>query len=207
MKLVVGLGNPGPKYETTRHNAGFLALDRLMDRWNAPTATTRNQGEVAQTKVGGEPVLLVKPQTYMNLSGRCVGPLFQFYKCKPEDLIVIYDELDLKPLTFRLKIGGGSGGHNGIKSIDSALGAANNGYLRLRIGIGKPAILPTGRKEIPTEDYVLTPFSDSELERLDPLLDRVADAVELLIAGKTKEAMNQFNRRDPDTEPNTEGDE
>src|SRR5687768_5190701 len=123
MKLVVALGNPGPKYETTRHNAGWLALDYLIDEWKATGPVSQNEGEVWQASVGGEKVLCVKPQTYMNVSGKCVAPIFKFYKLQPEDLVVLHDEVDLKSMQLRLKTGGGTGGHNGIKSLDAHLGA------------------------------------------------------------------------------------
>src|SRR4051812_44310751 len=113
MKIIAGLGNPGPKYETTRHNAGFLAIDRLVDDWKATGPSYNYQGQIWQASVGGEKVILVKPETYMNSSGECIGPLMKFYKCEPTDLVVIYDDLDLKPLQLRMKIGGSAGGHNG----------------------------------------------------------------------------------------------
>ncbi|MGE0614407.1 MAG: aminoacyl-tRNA hydrolase [Bacteriovoracia bacterium] len=192
MKLVVGLGNPGPRYETTRHNAGFLAVDSLVDRWRAQGPVTKFQGEVYQAEHKGEKVIIAKPQTFMNVSGACVAELFNFYKCRPEDLIVIYDELDLPPLTLRLKTGGGAGGHNGIKSIDSRLGDANNKYHRVRIGIGKP----TRPSQGDGADYVLAPFTDDELVKLNEILDPIGAAVELLIEGKAAEAMNRYNRKE-----------
>jgi PTH1 family peptidyl-tRNA hydrolase len=191
MKLVVGLGNPGMKYETTRHNVGFLALDRLVDSFKASGPTKKNKGDVYETTVRGEKVLLLKPETFMNNSGRCVAPFYQFYKCEPSDVIVIYDELDLKPLSFRIKTGGGAGGHNGIKSIDEHLGADHNGYHRIRIGIGHPRSLNLKMEPV---DYVLGQFSDEELSGLDPLFDRVGKAVEMIIAGDVKHAMTEFNR-------------
>jgi peptidyl-tRNA hydrolase, PTH1 family len=194
MKLVVGLGNPGPKYETTRHNVGFLAADRLIERWKARGPQTRNSGETYEAEVAGEKVLIVKPQTYMNKSGQCVGPIVQFFKLKPSDVVVLYDELDLKPLTMRIKTGGGAGGHNGIKSLDEGLGLANNGYHRIRIGIGHPRAL---NLKIQPVDYVLQQFSDQELEWLDPLLDRVAEATERVLSGDVKGAMTEFNRAEP----------
>ncbi len=192
MKIIAGLGNPGAKYETTRHNVGFLALDRLVDSLKATGPITKNQAEVYQAKVAGEPVLLIKPQTFMNLSGRSVGPLFGFYKCEPQDLIVIHDDLDLAPGSLKLKTGGGSGGHNGLRSIDECLGAGKTGYHRVRIGIGQ-AFLPSG-KRMPAETYVLQPFTDGELGELDALLDKVAQASVLLVRGETTQAMNEFNR-------------
>ncbi len=194
MRLVVGLGNPGAKYETTRHNAGFLAIDRLVEAWKADGPVVKHEGEIYEGRVGGERVMLVKPHTFMNLSGRCVAPLFTFYKCEPGDLTVIHDDLDLKPVSLRLKSGGGAGGHNGLTSIDECLGAGKTGYHRVRVGIGHPASL--GLKLSPV-DYVLRPFSDDELARLDPLLDRVVQAVERLVRDDVKGAMNEFNRRDP----------
>lgn len=200
MKLIVGLGNPGPKYETTRHNAGFLAIDRLIDRWKAQGPQNKNQGEIYQATFQGEKVLLVKPQTFMNRSGLCVAPLFQFYQCSPDDLVVIHDELDLNPLVLRLKTGGGAGGHNGLKSIDESLGKASNGYHRVRIGVGHPARLPDdgekGQRELSRfspADYVLMPFSDLELKELDSLLDEVAGAVEEIIQGKILAAMTRIH--------------
>lgn len=191
MKIVVGLGNPGPKYETTRHNVGWLALDRLIEKWNASGPTSKYNAELWNAQVGGEKVVLVKPQTFMNLSGRSVGPLFGFNKCEPTDLVVVYDEIDLKPLQLRLKTGGGAGGHNGIKSLDENLGAANNGYHRVRIGVGHPRVL---NLPMSPADYVLGQFTDQELSDLDPLFDKVADVVEMIIKGDVLKAMTQFNR-------------
>lgn len=191
MKIIAGLGNPGPKYETTRHNAGFLALDRLIEKYDASGPQNAYEGELFLASIGGEKTILVKPQTFMNLSGRCLGPVFRFYKCAPEDLIVIHDEVDLPPLSLRLKTGGGTGGHNGLKSIDASLGSDKLDYHRVRIGVGKP--LP-GQSPLSTADYVLQQFTDAELSGLDPLLDRVTDACEMIIRGDMRGAMNLYNR-------------
>lgn len=193
MKLVVGLGNPGPKYETTRHNVGFLAVDRLVEAWKATGPVEKNSAEIYQATVGGEKVLLMKPQTFMNLSGRSVAPVFGFHKCEPGDLIVIYDELDLKPLELRVKTGGGAGGHNGIKSIDENLGADKNAYHRVRIGIGHPRVYAP---KMNPADWVLQQFSDDELSGLDKVLDRVTGAVEMLLRGNAAGAMNEYNRKE-----------
>lgn len=191
MKIIAGLGNPGARYETTRHNVGFLAVDRLVDEWKARGPVSRNQAQVYESTVRGEKVLLVKPQTYMNRSGQSVGPLFTFYKCAPGDLIVIHDEIDLPPGSLRIKTGGGSGGHNGIKSVDEHVGSANTNYHRIRIGVGRPA----PGSPISPADYVLAPLTDEELKGLDPLLDRVRQAAELLVEGDASGAMNRFNVR------------
>ena len=193
MKIIAGLGNPGPKYETTRHNVGFLAVDRLVDEWKASGPVNKNEGEVYQASVSGETVYLVKPQTFMNLSGRCIAPLFQFYKCNPTDLIVIHDDLDLPPMSLRIKTGGGTGGHNGLKSIDECLGSAQNGYHRLRMGIGHP-LKPSGQK-VSAVDYVLQQFTDEELSQLDQLLKHVVEAAQKVIDGDVQAAMTKFNVR------------
>ena len=187
MKLFVGLGNPGPKYETTRHNVGFLALDRLIDHWKAQGPIQQNQGEIYQTSVNNEKILLIKPKTFMNLSGKCVGPIFHFYKCQPSDLTIVHDDLDLKPLQLRIKTGGGTGGHNGLKSIDETIGEKNTGYHRIRIGIGRSDILSA-------TDHVLQLFSDQELKQMDSILEKTAEIATLILQGKISEAMNQYNR-------------
>lgn len=193
MKIIAGLGNPGPQYETTRHNVGFLAVDRLVERWNAGPMQKKNQSEIFQGSVDSEKLILVKPQTYMNLSGRAVAPLFQFYKCQPEDLVVIHDEIDLKPLQIRIKKGGGTAGHNGLRSLDQSLGAENKNYYRVRIGVGKPE----GQNGPAVHDYVLQPFTNHELKLLDQVLDDVSEAVELILKGRVEEAMNRYHGKEP----------
>ncbi len=193
MKIIAGLGNPGVKYETTRHNAGFLALDRMVEAWKASGPSNKAQSEVYQAIVGGEKVILMKPQTFMNESGKAVGELFRLYKCEPKDLLVIHDEIDLPPLTLRLKTGGGTGGNNGLKSIDAHLGGLATGYHRIRIGVGHPARIP-GKAMIQPADWVLGQFSDEELGGLDPLLDRVVQAAEMILRGEIGPAMTEFNR-------------
>lgn len=199
MKIIVGLGNPGPRYETTRHNAGFLAIDRLIEKWQAVGPKKQSSGLTYSAQApSGEKVLLVKPETFMNLSGQCVGPLAELFKIEPTDLIVLHDEIDLPALTLRIKTGGGTGGHNGIKSIDQALGTAGGaqrtGYHRVRIGVGHPARLEPPRAQSPA-DYVLERFTDAELGQLDGLLDQVVEAVDLLVRGEALQAMNRFNTK------------
>jgi PTH1 family peptidyl-tRNA hydrolase len=192
MKLIVGLGNPGVQYETTRHNAGFLAIDRLVDVFQGRGPSRESQGDVFAATIAGEKCLLIKPQTFMNNSGKCVAPIYKFYKCEPTDLIVIHDEVDLPPLTLRVKTGGGTGGHNGLRSLDAHLGGASNGYHRIRIGVGKPVAADPKS----TADWVLEPFHDSELDSLDPVLDDVVKATQLLVEGSATKAMNEFNRKE-----------
>jgi PTH1 family peptidyl-tRNA hydrolase len=190
MKIIAGLGNPGPKYETTRHNAGFLAIDYLVGHWKATGPNDVHDGETWQATVAGEKVLLVKPDTYMNNSGQCIAPLYKFYKLQPEDLIVIHDDLDLKSNVLRLKSGGGTGGHNGLKSIDACLGAGQLGYHRIRMGIGRPA----PGNPIAVVDFVLQQYTDEELRGLNGLLDKIGPATEVIIRQGMVKAMNEFNR-------------
>lgn len=197
MKIIAGLGNPGPRYETTRHNVGFLAVDRLAQKWKASGPTDQYRGEVYQAMLGGERTLLVKPMTFMNASGECLAPLMRFHKCAPNDLIVIHDDLDLKPMSLRLKTGGGTGGHNGLKSIDASLGAGLLAYHRIRIGIGHPRGLvhesAQGNHAREVVDYVLQMMTDEELDQLNPLLDELARVAEMLVHGKVQQAMNEIN--------------
>jgi PTH1 family peptidyl-tRNA hydrolase len=188
LKLIVGLGNPGTKYETTRHNVGWLALDRMIEVWKATGPKKDGQAETWSSTVDGEKVLLIKPQTFMNLSGRAVAPLMQFFKCAPEDLIVLQDEVDLPPAALRIKTGGGAGGHNGLKSIDESIGA--NTYHRIRIGVGHARTL---NPHMDTADWVLGQFTQAECDALDPLFDRVIAATKLLIAGDARRAMTLYN--------------
>ncbi len=192
MKLIVGLGNPGPRYETTRHNIGFLCVDDLIDRWGARGPVIKNQAEVYQAEVAGEQVLIVKPQTFMNLSGRSVAPFFSFYKCAPGDLIVIHDELDILPGEIRFKTGGSAGGHNGLKSIDECLGAGNLQYHRVRLGIGHPRNF---NLRMDVADYVLGRIPDGELPDLPDLFEKAEAGIRLIFQGKIGEAMNKFHGR------------
>jgi PTH1 family peptidyl-tRNA hydrolase len=179
MKLIVGLGNPGPKYEVTRHNIGFLAIDYLVDQWKAQGPVVKNQAVYWQATVDGEQVLLVKPQTF-----------YQFYKCEPKDLIVLHDELDIDPLEIRFKVGGSHGGHNGLRSIDECLGAMDTGYTRVRLGIGHPRNF-NARMDV--ADYVLGKIPDPEWEELVPLFEKVDGGIRLILRGKLQEAMNKFH--------------
>jgi len=159
MKLIVGLGNPGKKYARTRHNAGFLFLDFLADKWRMGEwkKNTTFQALMVETKKDGEKVLLVKPQTFMNNSGKSVGPLARFYKLKPMDILLVYDDIDLSPNRLRFRQGGSSAGHNGVESVAAALGSF--AMPRIRFGIGR-------NERWKPEEYVLRNFSQSELTAL-----------------------------------------
>ncbi|MET4702156.1 PTH1 family peptidyl-tRNA hydrolase [Constrictibacter sp. MBR-5] len=182
MRLLVGLGNPGPKYARHRHNVGFLAMDAIASRHGFPPFRQRFQGEVSEGRLGNERVALLKPLTYMNESGRSVGAAARFYKLAPPDVVVMHDELDLAPGKVRVKQGGGAAGHNGLRSIDAHLG---NDYWRVRIGIGHP-----GHPDRVT-GWVLNDFAKADAEWLEAMLDAVADAAPLIAAGDAANFMNR----------------
>jgi PTH1 family peptidyl-tRNA hydrolase len=181
--LVVGLGNPGPRYETTRHNLGFLVADILADRIGSTFKVHKRSGAVAATgRLGGRSVVLAKPRVYMNESGRQVGPLANFYSVPPADVIAIHDELDIDFGRIRLKLGGGEGGHNGLRSVASALGTKD--FQRVRVGIGRPP----GRKD--PAAYVLENFTAAERPEVGLICEQAADATELLIQLGLEAAQN-----------------
>lgn len=174
MRLLVGLGNPGPKYARNRHNIGFMAVEEIARRHGFGAWRARFQSEAAEGELAGEKVLALRPQTYMNESGRAVGAAVRFFKLEPEDVVVLYDEIDLEPGKVRVRRGGGHAGHNGIRSIDRHIG---NPFLRVRIGVGHP-----GEKDRVT-GHVLDDFSRADMEWVRPLLDRIAECAPLLMAG------------------------
>jgi PTH1 family peptidyl-tRNA hydrolase len=181
--LVVGLGNPGPRYETTRHNLGFLVADILADRLGSGFKVHKRSGaEVATGRLGGRAVVLAKPRVYMNESGRQVGPLANFYSIDPADVVAIHDELDIEFGRIRLKLGGGEGGHNGVRSVAAALGTKD--FQRVRIGIGRPP----GRKD--PAAYVLENFNAAERPEVGTICEQAADAAELLIQLGVEAAQN-----------------
>ena len=192
MKLIIGLGNPGPKYETTRHNIGFLCVDYLVDQWKLQGPLKKHEAEYWQGTVDGEQVMLIKPQTFMNLSGRAVAPFFQFYKCDSSDVVVIHDELDFEPGEIRFKVGGSAGGHNGLKSIDECLGADQNAYYRVRLGIGHPRNV---NLKMDVSDYVLGKIPDSDWAELEDLFKKAEAGIRLIFKGKVNEAMAKFHAR------------
>lgn len=185
MKIVVGLGNPGNEYSGTRHNVGFMAIDELARQWGISSWKKRNQALIAEYR-GEEPVVLIKPQTYMNLSGVAVGELARWYKVAPEDVIVIFDDMDLPIGRLRLRMKGGSGGHRGIESLLTHL--PNGNFQRVRIGIDRP---PTNWQVV---DYVLSGFTSVEEPLLNEALTRAAEAVECIVKQGMSKAMNVYNK-------------
>jgi PTH1 family peptidyl-tRNA hydrolase len=183
--LIAGLGNPGPEYAGTRHNAGQMVADLLAERMGARFKAHRTRNDVADGRLAGVPVTLAKPRTYMNLSGGPVAAIAAFYKIPPERIVVIHDELDIPFGSVRLKFGGGDNGHNGLRSITQALGT--NEYYRVRFGIGRPP----GRMDAAT--YVLRGFTAAERKELPLLIDRCADAVETLLSKGLAVAQNTFH--------------
>ncbi|QEN15806.1 aminoacyl-tRNA hydrolase [Mycolicibacterium sp. ELW1] len=184
--LVVGLGNPGPQYAKTRHNLGFMVADVLAGRIGAQFKVHKRSGaEVVTGRLAHRPVVLAKPRTYMNESGRQVGPLAKFYSVMPADIIVIHDELDIDFGRIRLKLGGGEGGHNGLRSVANSLGTKN--FQRVRIGVGRPP----GRKD--PAAYVLEPFTAAERTEVPAICEQAADATELLIEAGLETAQNQVH--------------
>ena len=187
IKLIVGLGNPGDKYTDTRHNAGKWLIERLARRFNVSlNPESKFFGKTARTLVNGKEVRLLVPTTFMNLSGRAVGALASFYRIKPEEILVIHDELDLPPGTAKLKQGGGHGGHNGLKDIVAQLGNNNNFY-RLRIGIGHP-----GHRDL-VAGYVLNKPSPADRDALEKVLDEATDCVEMIFKDGMVKATNRLN--------------
>ncbi|OBF24991.1 aminoacyl-tRNA hydrolase [Mycobacterium sp. ACS4331] len=181
--LVVGLGNPGPNYAKTRHNLGFMVVDILADRMRETFKVHKRSGaEVATGSVGGRAVVLAKPRVYMNESGRQVGPLAKFYSVAPADVIVIHDELDIDFGRIRLKAGGGVAGHNGLRSVASAL--SSNDFARVRVGIGRPPGQKSGAA------FVLEQFNAAERKEVPTICELAADATELLIEKGIEPAQN-----------------
>ncbi|TAL18636.1 MAG: aminoacyl-tRNA hydrolase [Frankiales bacterium] len=183
--LVVGLGNPGPAYAGNRHNVGFMVLDLLGERAGARFRAHKGRADVVEGRLAGQRAVLAKPKTYMNLSGGPVASLRDFFKVPAERIVVVHDELDIPYGTLRLKVGGGDNGHNGLRSITSAIGSKD--YLRVRVGVGRPP----GRQD--PADYVLKDFSGAERKDLGFHVDRAADAVEALLTGPLDAAQNTFH--------------
>ena len=186
MWIIAGLGNPGPKYAGTRHNVGFDVVDALARRAGAPSFASKFKGEVTTGRVGGESCLFLKPLTFMNLSGDSVQPAMAFYKVAPANLIVVHDEIDLDLGVLKLKTGGGHGGHNGIRHIAGRIGPD---FFRVRAGVGRPS----GQKAVTS--HVLGGFSNDEQIEVDLLLDKCADAIELIIQDGLTAAQAKFHEK------------
>ncbi len=187
MRLVVGLGNPGSRYAKNRHNIGFMAVAAIARRYGLPPFRSRFKGELAEGVIAGERRLLLCPQTFMNASGESVLAAMSFYKIAPGDILVIHDEIDLRPGKVRVKRGGGSAGHNGLRSIDAMIGAD---YWRIRIGVGHPGI-----KEL-VQPYVLQNFTPEEMRLwVVPLVDAVAETIPWLLEGAPDAFMSEVARR------------
>ena len=185
-KLCVGLGNPGTKYEKTRHNVGFMALDRLASRYGMQVTTSKFKGHISTGSVRGVDVVMLKPQTFMNLSGDSVQKAAAFYGVEREDIIVLHDELDLELGVVRLKSGGGHGGHNGLRDIIQKAGGKD--FLRLRLGIGRP---PGSRGNV--TGWVLGDFGKSEQDKLEDMLELACDATEGLLLDGLLAAQNKYH--------------
>jgi PTH1 family peptidyl-tRNA hydrolase len=205
VKLIVGLGNPGIEYQFTPHNAGFLAVDRIADDCGVVLSNRRGRALTARATLAGQDVLLAKPETFMNLSGLSVAALVRELEIQSpsEDIIVLYDELAFPLGTLRIHERGSAGGHNGVRSISGALGTDE--WLRIRIGIGKPALEDGRAIKAGGKDYLLSPMRKQELEVLDEVLDRAKSAVEAVLTKGVSAAMNEFNRRPETPETGTDG--
>lgn len=185
MKIIVGLGNPGSEYAATRHNVGFMTIDALAAKYNVTVWRNKFSAQIGECVIGEEKVLLVKPQTYMNLSGEAVGPLLNWYKLESSDLAVIHDDLDLEAGAARIRIKGSSGGHNGIKSILAHIGTED--FARFRIGISRP---PQGWTVV---DHVLAKFSDADRASVDDIIEKIVPALECFVKNGVQLAMNRYN--------------
>ncbi|WP_101835679.1 aminoacyl-tRNA hydrolase [Frankia canadensis] len=183
--LVVGLGNPGPNYAGNRHNAGFMVVDLLAERAGSRLKSHRSRADVAEVRLAGARAVLARPLSFMNLSGGPVGAVRTFYKIDVSRIVVVHDELDIPFGAVRLKRGGGDNGHNGLRSISSALGSRD--YLRVRVGIGRPP----GRMD--PADFVLRDFGTTERRELPLLLEHAADSVEMLITDGLEPAQNRYH--------------
>lgn len=189
MKLVVGLGNPGKQYEKNRHNVGFMAIDIFANKHDIELSVKKKKALFGKGRFNGEEVILLKPQTFMNLSGEAVLYLASFLKIKSEDIIVVADDSDLPLGMIRIRKNGSSGGHNGIKSLIYSLKTSN--FPRVRIGIGRPP--EDSRVEL--SDYVLQDFTEEEFKVIRSILDDVADALYIIITSSIDQAMNKYNRK------------
>ena len=184
--LIDGLGNPGSRYENTRHNAGFMAIDRIAAKAGVSIDRLKFKGLTAQAEVGGQCVLLLKPSTFMNLSGQSVREAMTFYKLPPERCLILFDDISLEPGHLRIRAKGSDGGHNGMKNIIYLSG--HDTFPRVRLGVGKK---PNPQWDL--ADWVLSRFTPAELKELDTAIEHAAEAAALIVNGKLQEAQNRFN--------------
>jgi peptidyl-tRNA hydrolase, PTH1 family len=197
--VVAGLGNPGEEYSRSRHNLGFMTVDRIAKAKGTELGRRRFKGITAEITLAEQPALLVKPQTFYNLSGECISDLLGYFKIAPQQLIVLHDELDLEAGRLRIKQGGGDAGNRGVRSIAESLGTTD--FIRVRIGIGRPAgftvEMEPGRqpKTDENKDYLLRPMTAAERQTLSPTLERAASAVEAIAEHGLEAAMNRYNQR------------
>ena len=185
MKIIAGLGNPGAEYAQTKHNVGFMLVDALAEHLNAPAWKEDFFSAMTEVRIGGEKVFLVKPLTYMNNSGEALGPMLSYYKVDADDLVVVHDDMDIPAGTVRIRKKGGSGGHNGIKSILTHVGSED--FARVRIGIGRP---PAGWTVI---NHVLAPFSSEDAPKIREAIGYLLPAVECIVTDGVDLAMNRYN--------------
>lgn len=184
--LIVGLGNPGREYEGTRHNAGFMALDAIAEKYGGEVKRIKFKGLVGECRIAGKKVLLLKPSTFMNLSGQSVREAMSFYKLPPERVLVLFDDINLEPGKLRIRRKGSDGGHNGMKNIIYLSGSDQ--FPRIKVGVGKKP-----HPEYDLKDWVLSRFSEKERESLSPALKNAAAAAELIVKGDIDRAMNLYN--------------
>ena len=187
MKLLVGLGNPGRQHVINRHNLGFIVVEAFVLLKGEDFRKEEFKSQTARVRVGSEDVIVMKPQTYMNRSGDAVGDAMRFYRLSPEDLIVVHDELDVPPMSFKIKKGGGHAGHNGLRSLVPF----GENYLRFRMGIGRPP-----HPGMQVADFVLGNLGKEELDYWEKEMPNVCEAIDLCIAGKAELAMNKFHRKE-----------
>ena len=187
MKLLVGLGNPGPEYARTRHNVGFLVADEVARMVGAGFTLRKFGAEIAEAAAGGERFWIVKPQSYMNHSGEAVGAAMRFWKLSPADVVVAHDDLELEAFRVQVKVGGGHGGHNGLRSVNAHVGSPD--YARVRVGVGRPPV------QVDPADWVLGRFPRSEDRDVEDVVERGAAAARAVVVDGAAKAMNEFNRR------------
>lgn len=185
MYLIVGLGNPGKEYENTRHNMGFKVLNKLSEKYNIPITKSKFNGKYGTGIIENEKVVLLEPQTYMNLSGDAIKPMLDFYKVAPSNVLVIYDDIDVEPGNIKIRMKGGPGTHNGMKSVVKELGTEE--FPRVRVGIGQPII------KLAMVDYVIGYVPEEELKILNEGIDKAEQAVEEILKSGLNYAMNKFN--------------